>query len=315
MSWSDYANFSSLDTLRLTAPLDGAKPLLDAVNERSSLFPYEFSLLPNIEKLEAIEIDTFRNIQNRISRLITLFVNHLNNSGNWSNTERNEIAPMWNEADILAEIGDSERIPAPVQLLELSAEWLYQQYEIINLLVWINSGVNSIDGSGVLGTATCAKYPTKPIAGDIDNAIENIYSRHWVTGAYTARADNGWGTFVAWAVNGKCKLNLGTSFGFDSNCTLYAFIGIAGDTALPNSHVYDDGGRGYLAHKWNLLESKEVLKNNEFTSAEYGAPSSEFPSYPPDLGYTNTEKGWRISGAILILKFNVPGGFEFIEEN
>ena len=302
LSWENFPQ-------KLAAPLSGAEPLIKAVNERCSVI----SIAPLDDvRLEKFNIDTFRIIQNKITGLIPHFVNHLDNGGNWSNTEKGEIAPKWNEADILAAIGDAERIPVPVQLLELSAEWLYQQYKIVNLLIWTDyNSTNVIDGSGVLGSAACPTYPTGPIAEDIENAIERVYSRHWTTGAWTARMGY---PFTAYAANGKCKYISSALFNFNSSCDLYAFVGIGGDTANPTHYTYDDGGRGYLPYKWNLLESQNIPKNNRLTSAEYGAPSTEFPKYPPDIGYTDTGKGWHFSGTSLITKFNVPGGFEYVEE-
>jgi len=74
----------------------------------------------------------FSAFQSEITTLIGLYVNHTDNGGDW---DGETTIPTWTESDIITVIGDSERYDAPTDPL-ISAGWMYQQYNIINLLRW-----------------------------------------------------------------------------------------------------------------------------------------------------------------------------------
>ena len=46
--------------------------------------------------------------------------------------------PPWNETEMLAAIGAEKRIAVPSLLAPLSADWFFQQYQLLNLMRWIN---------------------------------------------------------------------------------------------------------------------------------------------------------------------------------
>lgn len=72
--------------------------------------------------------------QNHITQAIPYFVNHTDNNGNWDSMQSD--IPCWTESDILSEIGASQRIPAPAVNEGVGADWVIQQYKILNLLRW-----------------------------------------------------------------------------------------------------------------------------------------------------------------------------------
>jgi len=76
--------------------------------------------------------DYVNAIHSEVSTLIPLFVNHLDNSGNWNGQAT---IPAWTEATILTAIGDASRI-VPANLNTLSA-WYFQTYRILNMLRWV----------------------------------------------------------------------------------------------------------------------------------------------------------------------------------
>lgn len=94
MAWNDYADFSSLDTLRLTAPLDGIRPLIFAVNERC--------VTVGISELDDVEeLDQFGNIllsiSEKIAVLVPYFVNNLESAGDYTGLTS---IPIWTNAEI-----------------------------------------------------------------------------------------------------------------------------------------------------------------------------------------------------------------------
>ena len=71
-------------------------------------------------------------IQNTITSLIPCFANHTDNGGNWDG--KTDI-PAWTESSILEAIGAEKRLLVN-KLNVLSAAWVTQQYQILNMLKW-----------------------------------------------------------------------------------------------------------------------------------------------------------------------------------
>jgi len=74
-------------------------------------------------------------VQAAITDRMAAFVNHLDSSGDWSGQDT---VPLWNEAAILANLGISRLDPGGFP----SADWIFQQRQVLNLLVW-----NKISGT------------------------------------------------------------------------------------------------------------------------------------------------------------------------
>jgi len=103
------------------------------------------ALCPEVGTGDIILSSWFSAFHAQITYLIPLFANHLDNDGDWTgistpdgwtrNDNPAQSLPAWSEATILTAIGDPIRIPAPRDPL-ISATWMFQQYNILNLLRW-----------------------------------------------------------------------------------------------------------------------------------------------------------------------------------
>jgi len=73
----------------------------------------------------------FSAFQSEMSTLITTYIDHTDNGGDWDGLAT---IPNWTVANILTELGET-RVDAPTDPL-ISAPWLYQQYKLLELLRW-----------------------------------------------------------------------------------------------------------------------------------------------------------------------------------
>lgn len=110
-----YDNFSLLNEVR------------EALNERSNV--NDLTSLPTLSKLENPK-DVMDTFQDRMDSIIPLMVKS-NGPGFFNNVDT---IPMWDESDLLTEISAVSRL-SPDKMF-VSADWLYQQYLMINELIW-----------------------------------------------------------------------------------------------------------------------------------------------------------------------------------
>ena len=296
LSWENFPQ-------KLAAPLSGILPLFNAVNERSSIAGYDplepFTELKEFYKYGATILHT------RISYLISKFVNHLDNDGNWQG--KAEI-PNWTETSIMAAIGE-ERLAPPQNLHELSAEWLLQQKKIINLLLWYKTTTFAIiDSSGYFGSTWPNSYKT--VTEAVNTAIANKIISQYFIGNYSSASplSNPDGTkYGSWIETGQGK---------------YEFSAIPGDTLNSAVDVYflagaygDFDGAGIVVEGMNLISSLPAGAYSSYTTPLIGN-KNPIPVYPatPFPATGNTALGWSERGGNFISKFNVPGGFEYVEE-
>lgn len=311
MAWSDYADFSSIDKLRLTAPYDGIIAVLKAVNERVSA--YSTSLITEVNRLEAILPLT---IQNTISTLITKYVKHLDNSGVWTGKET---IPFWNETDILTEIGATERIAAPMRLDQLSVKWLYQQYQIINLLLWYGDDGDSAAAEGIYsGTVATNENAITAMDEAVSFSLNNIGAGSFTilrNGVSNSSRENYSNVLV---YDTSCDISnkkLSLSYTSTKNKNLIVYIYADDDPHPAENKVFDSAGTGY-ARKYNIAYTENGHTASSFTSAFLGS-SSAIPAYPAAAPYppsTINISGWGSvrSKDLIIQKFDIPGGFEFV---
>lgn len=310
MAWSDYADFSSVDKLRLTTPFDGILPLIKAVNERC--LAAGRSLLSDDIRLYAIE--PLSTVQNKITQLIEDFVNHTDNGGNWHGQADSNI-PMWTEADILTYIGATERIVLPDRLDELSVEWLYQQYEILNLLLWTETNTNVVvEYSGYDGQTDGWEYYSVEDAVDaaIANKLETSSGliRNQTASSVRNYMVTGERKYYGGATSGEGKFNFpsidGGSLNSAADIYFYAVSAYFGDPSF-----FD--GAGIAIEGLNLFESLIAQKFPSYTTSKLGNREI-FPVYPEPgtVSFNSSAIGWMADRAYFVSKFNVPGGFEFI---
>ena len=309
MGWSDYADFSSVDKLRLTTPLDGILPLIKAVNERCAVAG--ISTITEPARLDAIA--ALSVIQSEVTALIPLFVNQKTSGGVY--TGLSEI-PVWTENDILTSIGANSRIAAPASIYELSADWLYQQYLILNKLVWFKS-----ESGSIINNDNCqGGGDGESLQSAVDDAINTKFGlaplRHLIqnfTSAYYRGPDSypfnpPWAGFVK-AQPGKIRFT--TSDSYYCSVSVYFLAGLA-ETNVRSWEINSFNGGGIAVEGLNFVEDIAANNNHNYTSELIGS-ASIFPKYPtpPSVGEWSVF-GWECTRLRFIKKFNVTGGFEFI---
>lgn len=307
MAWNDYTDWTSLDTVRLTAPLDGILPVVKAVNERCAAAG--LAIITEPARLDAIAV--MSTVQNKVTTLIPLFVNHTINGGDFTGLSS---IPMFMEATMLTAIGAESRLPAPSNLAELAVDWLYQQYLILNKLIWVNTKTTTvIDGSvRAFALVQSGVHPTMEAA--VDDAITNAtnYPYNWIwmeTQCFAAYTPPDPAAYKAACFSGQAKFTWpaipGSSFNSEADVYFFAQKQQAGNFTA----VFD--GAGIAIENMNLLISLPLQQISSYTTAIIGAAGT-FPVYPPvpDPG-TASARGWGAGFAHFISKFNVPGGFEF----
>jgi hypothetical protein len=306
MAWNDYTNWTSVDTVRLTAPLDGILPVVKAVNERCVVAGISTITEPNM--LDGFNLTS--SIQSKVSQLINLFVNQETNGGDY--TGLSEI-PMWTEADILISIGAAERLEEPTKLYELSADWLYQQYLILNKLVWYvenakQQNQRAQEGIG-LSVWQTAEEAMAEAAGNIVEKLSTPYAgsqqaRFELTTTWQFRAGNNYYDFRPDSI----FLNAPD---IKAKSSIYAFIN---GESTPQDYFW--------SFDLNLNENEfikvEELESLNVSNIYYNdLLKPNFNIYPTtvtedDIVQGGLSVGFRYTTPTIVYEFNVTGGFEYV---
>ena len=106
--------------------------LRKAINERAVAAGLPVLNYPVIERGTIITSAFFAAFEAKMNDIIPLSFNHTIQGGDYTGLDD---LPYWTEADLLTEIGDATRIPAPVDPI-VSASWMWQQYRMLNKLLW-----------------------------------------------------------------------------------------------------------------------------------------------------------------------------------
>jgi hypothetical protein len=119
-------------------PLQSFNQLQAAIKERCQAAGVSVPSIFNADMVKMTDMlpdNWFSTFQSTMSSLIGSFVNHANNSGNWTGQIT---IPNWTEATLLTAIGDGSRKSAPSAMSHrICASWCYQQYEMLNMMRWI----------------------------------------------------------------------------------------------------------------------------------------------------------------------------------
>jgi hypothetical protein len=270
-------------------------------------------------------------VQLAVSTLITAYVNHTDSSGDWSGQAA---IPAWTEAEILADIG-AARISSGGFL---SADWIYQQYQILNLLKWTKKTAirekNRYASENDYFDIGFIYYAMHSIAPD---AIFSETVNPW-PGPHPA--DQFWGNVVSrFAAFSKITTQPFPPYGSDQNRHNRLH---AGSMKWAESDHKDGSFISYRSHYFlNSHPHKIDLDYYVFPTGYYFQNDAAMPfpwtfnvlnlhlSASLDIGddllavnsedyaYTepasvNTETGWAITNTIAAIeKHNVPGGFVF----
>jgi len=136
-SWtSEGMDWTSADTLRLQPLANVLEAIRLAIRERqlaAGLTPsgyfvetYDLHLLPAKTFADAV--------QSAMTDLITRYVNHTDNGGDWNGVAFSALAPAWTAAALIEAIEAESRL-TPDRLSPVDA-WAFQQYQMLNMLRW-----------------------------------------------------------------------------------------------------------------------------------------------------------------------------------
>ncbi len=127
-------------------------------------------------------LDYLATVQSSMTTLISRFVDHTFNSGNYAGETS---IPHWNSTSLMAHLGES-RLPAPATA-DLINDWLMQQYRIINLLRWISRNTNTSTPSDAFRNASTPYAGGSPTAGELATHVSDWASSSWGAGSGLAR--------------------------------------------------------------------------------------------------------------------------------
>lgn len=335
--WNDYeADFTSPDTLRLLSPLDGIRPIIAAINERRIVRGR--SLVDDIEKLDD---KSFAQINGLISGLRSGFII----PDSWVGT--GEFKNWSGDAALLEAIGATEFVPSATHY---SAEWLHQQYLILNKLTL--GGGKLVRYLGAPDNNVYDYSATSTIFTPPDNIVEvqgfNKWSECW---DIIAGKELIWYTvdYFEWysTMNGKIltqftnsKWGVGVSDCFISiDIDMYKKFSykrsLNGKPATyliffkaanyGNSDIFYDYELGLEENKWGLVAKVEnTLPENEYGQISLSPDIMPFPVNLPAEPIVpvpvpgavweveHNDCGLIITDLECLIEHAVPGGFEFV---
>lgn len=294
-------DFSSADTLKLAPPGMPIYCIVEALKEKATSSNYT---LPSILTADWNPLQppypVISTIQTAVNTLISKYCNHQTGGGDFTGLSE---PPLWTELDILSVIGASERIVP--ERLDLMREWIFQQYQILNLLRWSRSyysfTTSANDGFYVFYSES---QPWWGAGGSESDCISNWhtpdisslgYNGTRISGAYEASK-----TQFKYAVyNGVDLLSFDD---FDCVCDFYLSA-----TTRPSqdNDEFHAQGDGVLEDQVINIGSVSFSAGNQMTPNDY-FPNSNCPSY-----FSANGPGWFQDSVYAVLKFDGANGFKF----
>jgi hypothetical protein len=119
----------------------------------------------------------FQDIQTAISGLIPYFVDHTDGAGDWDGVPQYDYAPSWTEAGLLAAIEAPSRLS--MAIMGSPEEWIYQQYQILNMLRWVKKSLSISNSQFKIGRSDYL-YDTRDAA--YEAALVEFESASWEAG-------------------------------------------------------------------------------------------------------------------------------------
>ena len=294
----DWSSPAKLKLLPVQMPL---RCIIEALRERCSVIPY----LPSILSTSFNPLATIKEyadaIQSAVTTLISYnrFARHTD-EGRWG-TIYSPAIPLWTEADLLTTIGATKRLVP--DKLETLGEWLYQQYQILNLLRWTKRGAESVTETASNKTMYIG-YGSWPSAWDAGTG-----SIHQHGGM---RSDSGIKTRSRRQLDFSGDFTYRYLFSADNNFSidvwiwLFTFVGQTGE-------IYS--GEEYPVEGINYQKLGSVTQASPILWI--GNIDSEPPTAPAGSGYNWNGASDTIvfpgKELALIRKFDAPGGFKFVE--
>lgn len=184
----------------------------------------------------------------------------------------------WNEADMLAAIGDAERVPAPGRLGVVSAAWVQQQYKILNMLRCFEGGLVGYANPARLSKFESTNNTSYDSAESAIAALRAlIKSRGWYEQqepfAWTSLYKDAWtGKYVA--ALAMCKWGMVFRNPCSTNIDLLIFcMGGEGPVCDPPAQYGNHGGVVPYLNAFHLYKTVPMSTGAELT--EYFTPPDE----------------------------------------
>ncbi len=295
----DWSSPAKLKLLPVEMPL---RCIIEALRERCSVIPY----LPSILSTSFNPLATIKEyadaIQSAVTTLISYnrFARHTD-EGRWG-TIYSPAIPLWTEADLVTATGASKRLVP--DRLEIMGEWLFQQHQFLNLLRWTKGG-------GQENVEVTSSNKTMYIGYD-------SWPSAWSDGAGTIHQWGGMRSDSFIKTRSRRRLDFSRDFTYrylfssDNNFSvkvwiwLFTFVGKEGE-------IYS--GEEYPVEGINYKELGTVTPTSPVLWI--GNIEGEPPTAPANSGYNwngaSDESVFPGKPMALIRKFDVPGGFKFVE--
>jgi hypothetical protein len=314
MAWTDYGLSNDINSFLLNSRLKmnttinngSIEGIIKATNERCDMLGVatiydDLPILHNLSTGPEINIPQERigvlnTIENKINSIIGSFVNLKENNGNYDNFDD---VPMWTKNDILTYLNEPEYSANATKLFGQITRWCFQQYKILNLLVW-NKNIRDTDSNGNEKRAD----------------------------------DNTWNGAVAAfnAENFQAALNILTGHYADQSGQIYEIVRFANESPLTNNYGHKINVDYYPQFEF-YLQNNGIYENNDFPNANankiyrvknnieiidgatvnmgYGDINDNTMTEPVNQRKSYFSRFGPFSNTTFVEKHNITGGFEF----
>lgn len=128
-------DWSSASGLRGRLPRRFCEAIRQALIERAADVGIDAGYIPACLAGTTLAPQWFDRFDTEMSSTLVAYVDHRDHAGDWSGLAPAFTPPLWTESAILAAIGAPARLPPPASMEDWGvAEWIYQQYQILNML-------------------------------------------------------------------------------------------------------------------------------------------------------------------------------------
>jgi len=252
--------------------------------------------------------------QAAVTNLIGYFINQTDNGGNWTNVPSTSstanIIPDWTEADILTSIGAASRLGVGGDKL-FSKEWILQQYQILNKLVWTKTGTNNI-------AFNMAYQKSSGWQADYTTAVAAFNAASWTTSGATLNSSH----FLDISGSQRLIIRNYLDVALSNWSTTYKhsmdiYVRLTGIDGGVNAYEDNDWGTTYPGSgKYTIALIHQ--ETTPFQTSTYNYPiAGNFDT--PSVTDGTALKGWYgydkglggIKIVVLVNKWNVVDGFQF----
>jgi len=297
-------DWSSADSLKLAPEGMVIRCIVETLKEKAAAANYT---LPEILSADwnplNVPYDVATAIQTAVTALVPLFCNHTDNAGDWSGlSDASAVAPVWTEAAILAALGTESRL-VPARL-GLSREWVFQQYQILNMLRWIKKQLYFLK-TYTRGWAVRFDLLSE---SDIINAWN---SSSWAAFGSGATAQSGYDGGQSRCLRVKSTLSI--NYTYENQIQIDCYL----KEVFPGGSSYFDGSEISVTTDgvFSKIISGQNISCTGWTSVSEIGNIDTIPSnyYRSPLGVSGY--GWLFNSATgynyAVLKFDGANGFKF----